>query len=69
MAKNTSVAASPETQRAQIEARRGIARDKEGRIIRSAEWKKQRVQHLKQKRADCQQRIKNIDAETRSLTK
>jgi chaperonin cofactor prefoldin len=49
--------------RAEIEARRGIVRDEQGRIIRSKEWIEQRIEMLKAKEADLQNRIKNIKAE------
>lgn len=49
--------------REEIEARRGIVRDEQGRIIRSPEWIAERITHLKSKRADLENRIKNIDEE------
>lgn len=52
----------------EIEARRGIVRDKEGKIIRSKEWFEQRIELLKAKETDLQNRIKNIKAEIKSRT-
>lgn len=49
--------------RAEIEARRGIVRDEQGRIIRSKEWLKERITSLEAKKEDLKSRIKNIDAE------
>ena len=49
--------------RAKIEARRGIVRDAEGKIIRTPEWLDARVEMLKEKKADLLNRIDNIDAE------
>jgi hypothetical protein len=49
--------------RAEIEARRGIKRDEQGRIIRSKEWNQERIAYLETKKADLKNRIKNIDAE------
>jgi len=49
--------------RADIEARRGIARDEQGRIIRSEDWTKERIAYLETKKTDLTTRIKNIDAE------
>jgi len=49
--------------REEIEAKRGIVRDEQGRIIRSTEWIKERVQFLKTKKEDISKRLKNIEAE------
>jgi hypothetical protein len=49
--------------RQDIEARRGIVRDEQGRIIRSKEWLAERIEWLDTKKADLKLRIKNIDAE------
>ena len=54
--------------RAEIEARRGIVRDKEGKIVRSKAWTKERSELLKAKEVDLQNRIKNIKAEIKSRT-
>ncbi len=53
--------------RAEIEAKRGIVRDGEGRIIRDAKWKKARVLHLKEKIETFAQRTKNAKAEIKAL--
>lgn len=55
-------------ERKQIEARRGIVRDTEGKIIRSKPWLKARIKWLKTKRDDSENRIKNIDAEIEQRT-
>jgi hypothetical protein len=55
--------------RPEIEARRGITRDEQGRIIRSKEWKKQRVSHLEERITDYEQRIKNAKVEIKDLRK
>lgn len=55
--------------RAEIEARRGIVRDEAGKIVRSKEWKIDRVAHLKAKIDDFAQRTKNAKAEIKALEK
>jgi hypothetical protein len=50
-----------------LEALRGIKRDENGHIIRTVSWKKSRRAILMTKKADYQQRIKNIDAELAQL--
>ena len=54
--------------RAEIEARRGIVRDSEGRIIRSKGWVKERIKLLELKEEDLQRRLKNIRAEIKYRT-
>lgn len=49
--------------REEIEARRGIVRDEQGRIIRPKEWLKERVKHLEAKLADLEQRTENVKVE------
>lgn len=49
--------------RAVIEAKRGIVRDENGKILRSKEWKEARIAHLKAKIEDFAQRVKNAKAE------
>jgi hypothetical protein len=49
--------------REEIEARRGIVRDEDGRIIRSKEWLKERIEFLKQKKEDFNTRMENVDVE------
>lgn len=49
--------------RAEIEARRGVMRDEQERIIRSKVWLKERIISLEAKKEDLKSRIKNIDAE------
>lgn len=61
--KNATVALSDSSKRAEIEARRGIKRDEDGRIIRSKPWLKERVASLKAKVADLATRTKNAKAE------
>jgi chaperonin cofactor prefoldin len=54
--------------KSEIEARRGIVRDEDGKIIRSKEWLEQRIEMLKAKETDLQNRIKNIKAELKTRT-
>lgn len=51
------------SERAAIEARRGVVRDNEGRIIRSKEWLKERITLLEEKIADFKTRATNAKAE------
>ena len=53
---------TPETEK-QAAERRGIVRDKDGKIVWTLEQRKERIARLKEKRADMEQRIKNIDAQ------
>lgn len=55
--------------RAEIEARRGIVRDENGHIVRSKAWKKDRIVFLEAKVADSKNRIKNAEAEIKTLKK
>jgi hypothetical protein len=55
-------AAAP-SERAQVEAQRGIVRDDAGRIIRSNEWIQSRIELLESKLEDCDRRKANIKAE------
>lgn len=68
MAKNKDVKVnlSDPSKRAAIEAKRGIERDEDGRIIRSNKWRKERVAFLDSKIADMKQRIKNCEAEKKA---
>jgi len=54
--------------RAEIEAKRGIVRDEQGRIIRSKEWLEERIEMLKAKDADLRVRIVNINEEIEART-
>lgn len=54
--------------REEIEAKRGIVRDEQGRIIRSKEWLEARIAWLQAKEAGLQNRIKNIKAEIKQRT-
>ena len=54
------------SERAEIEARRGIVR-KDGKIVRDSKWKKARVTHLEKKIDDFAQRTKNAKAEIKKL--
>ena len=54
---------TPVLTRAEIEARRGIVRDEQGRIVRSQEWIQERITHLETKKADLANRLQNIDEE------
>jgi predicted RNase H-like nuclease (RuvC/YqgF family) len=55
--------------RPEFEARRGIERDPQGRIIRSKEWKRNRISFLNDRIADYETRIKNAKAEIKTLEK
>ncbi len=54
--------------RAEIEAKRGIVRDEQGRIIRSKAWLEERIALLETKEEDVQRRLKNIRAEIKYRT-
>lgn len=54
-------------ERAKIEAERGIVRDEQGKIIRSKEWKKERIAYLESKLEDYKTRTKNAKAEIKAL--
>ena len=54
---------TPQEIRAEIEARRGIVRDEAGRIIRTKEWRKERIKFLKAKIVDFAQRTENAKVE------
>ena len=56
-------------QRADIELKRGIVRDEEGKIVHSNEWKVARITHLHTKIEDFAQRTKNAKAEIKVLEK
>lgn len=56
-------------ERAAQEAARGIVRDEDGKIIRSEEWKRQRIAHLNLKLEQLAKRVKNVKAEIKELTK
>lgn len=53
--------------RAEIEARRGIVRDEDGKIVRSKEWKVARAKSLQAKLEDFAIRTKNVKAELKAL--
>lgn len=55
--------------RAEIEAKRGIVRDEDGKILRSKEWKKNRLVRLQAKLDDFKNRTKNAEAEIKQLKK
>jgi hypothetical protein len=62
-----TVATPVDPNRAEIEARRGIVRDDEGRIVRTKAWKKDRIEHLKDKIEDYAVRTKNAKTELKAL--
>jgi len=66
MSKNT-VAMPVQPNRAEIEARRGIVRDENGKIVRSKAWKKERIIFLNKKIEDFANRTKNAKEEIKSL--
>lgn len=55
--------------RAEIEAKRGIVRDSEGKILRSKEWRENRIAYLKGKIEDFSARVKNAKAEIKAHEK
>lgn len=65
---DTKVSRTPENMRAGIEAKRGIVRDGEGRIVRSKAWLKARIETLETKLVDAKLREKNIKAEIKERT-
>lgn len=65
---DAKVSRTPENLRASIEAKRGIVRDDEGRIIRSKAWLKERIASLEVKLVDVKLREKNIKAEIKQRT-
>lgn len=68
MAKDVVVSRSG-SNRAEIEARRGITRDADGHIVRSNAWRKNRINELESKKEDLKNRVKNIDAEIKDHKK
>lgn len=65
--KDVVVSRGDSSTRAGIEAKRGIVRDDDGKIIRSKEWKKARIAQLESKIEDFAQRTKNAKAEIKAL--
>lgn len=62
------VSARPvQSNRAEIEARRGIVRNEAGEIVRSKAWKKARIVYLNAKIEDFASRSKNAKAEIKKL--
>lgn len=57
------------TDRAKIEAKRGIVRDEVGHIIRTPAWRKERIAHLESKIEDFKARTKNALAEIKDHKK
>ena len=55
--------------RAEIESRRGIVRDEEGKIVRSPAWRKERIAHLEAKIEDFKTRTKNAQNEIKEQKK
>lgn len=55
--------------RAEIEARRGIVRDENGKIVRSKEWRVARISYLQAKIDTFAVRTKNAKAEIKALEK
>ena len=53
--------------RAAIEAKRGIVRDAQGQIIRSPDWKRERIAFLKSKVELYETRIKHATAKIKQL--
>lgn len=65
--KKDVVATAINPERAEIEARRGIVRNDSGEIIRSKNWKKERILILNRKIEDFALRTKNAKAELKEL--
>lgn len=57
------VSRQDESVRAGIEAQRGIVRDGNGAIVRSNEWRSERINYLKNRKADFTVRAENCDSE------
>lgn len=55
--------------RASIEAKRGIVRDEEGKIVRTPAWRKERIAHLEAKIEDFKTRTKNAQKEIKEHEK
>jgi len=53
--------------RAEIELKRGIVRDENGKIIRSEEWKKERKEALTHKLELLSERVKSVKKELKNL--
>jgi hypothetical protein len=53
--------------RSEIEAKRGISRDEDGKIVFTAAQKKARIAHFEAKIADMKVRTKNALAEIKKL--
>ena len=53
--------------RSDIEAKRGLVRDEQGRIVRSEEWKAQRIDALLAKRSDLLNRLENVASHLEEL--
>lgn len=68
MKKNVTVSRN-DSDRASIEAERGIYRDENGQIIFNSAQKKARIAHFQKKIADFKSRIKNAEAEIKRLEK
>jgi len=58
-----------EATRAEVEARRGIKRDENGRILRSKQWIKDRIVRLEGKIGDFKRRTKNASQEIKERKK
>lgn len=67
--KNAMVSRNDPATRASIEAKRGIVRDDEGKIVFTPAQKKARIAHFKAKLTDLDMRKKNILAEIKKLSK
>lgn len=64
---DVTVSLSPAgTDRAAVEAARGIHRDEKGKIVLTDEQRKARVARLDEKIADFKQRVKNAEAEKKA---
>lgn len=69
MSKTDVVVSRAGSDRASIEAKRGIVRDEDGKIIRTPEWRKDRIAHLEAKIEDFKTRTENAQKEIKEHEK
>lgn len=69
MSKTDVVVSRSGSNRAEIEAKRGIIRDTDGKIVRTPAWRKERIAHLEAKIEDFKTRTKNAQNEIKEQKK
>lgn len=69
MSKKDVIVSRAGSNRAEIEAQRGITRDEDGKIVRTPAWRKERIAHLEAKIEDFKTRTKNAQAEIKEHKK